>query len=350
METNPLPRPRQVTLAGWLIMVGSVFVIATVFERIAGLQSLETQRSVQRFLSEPPGDGLGVGLTEMLDLIRLISMVAAGCAAAAGVLGFHVLRRNRSARVALSVLAVPLFLSGLVAGGFMSSIVAAAAVMLWFQPSRDWFDGIAAPKPQAAGSLGGLGWPTEGRGSDRPVTPTPTHRSEGAHAAAASSPSVSSLLDRSGRSGISEGRPGALVGACVLTFLGAGFALVLGIGVISILASSPDLILEEARKNPDLADFSNAEVISTLRVSAGVIIAWSAAALLLVVLALRRMSWARIGLLVSATTSALLFLVAVFGQAVMVVPLALSLTVVIQLLRAEVRDWFAEGKDPRLRQ
>ena len=41
-------------------------------------------------------------------------------------LGWHVLRRNRQARLWLSVLAVPLFLAGLVTGGFLSSMVAVA--------------------------------------------------------------------------------------------------------------------------------------------------------------------------------------------------------------------------------
>ena len=59
----------------------------------------------------------------------------------------------KGARVALSVLAVPLFVTGLVSGGIGSAVVTAAIVMLWFQPARDWFDGITrapAPKPLAS--------------------------------------------------------------------------------------------------------------------------------------------------------------------------------------------------------
>ena len=66
-DSSAPPRPRQVTFAAGLIMVGSVFVVLTVFERIAGLQSLETQQSVEKFLSEPPGDGLGIGVQGVLD-------------------------------------------------------------------------------------------------------------------------------------------------------------------------------------------------------------------------------------------------------------------------------------------
>ena len=125
--TEPTPRPRQVTLVGWLTMVGSVAVVALVFDRLAGLNSLETRQAVEKFLAEPPGSDLGVGVDGVLSVIRTLSMVAAGCATAAAILGYQVLRRSRSARLALTVLAVPLFVAGMVTGGFVSSLVAASA-------------------------------------------------------------------------------------------------------------------------------------------------------------------------------------------------------------------------------
>ena len=73
--------------------------------------------------------------------MRTVSMVAAGLATAAAILGWHVLKRNRAARVGLSILAVPLFLCGLVTGGFLASVVAASVAMLWLAPARHWFDG-----------------------------------------------------------------------------------------------------------------------------------------------------------------------------------------------------------------
>ena len=102
----PAPtRPRQVTLAAWLIMGGSVLVVLTVFERMAGLHSLETRQSVEKFLAEPPADGPRArGLRGARHPARL-RMVAAGCATAAAILGYQVLQRSRSARVALTVLA-----------------------------------------------------------------------------------------------------------------------------------------------------------------------------------------------------------------------------------------------------
>ena len=117
-------------------------MLLLVFDRVAGLHTLETRESVEQFLAEPPGRDLGLGVDGVLSMMRTLAMVAGGCATAAAILGYHVLQRSRSARLALTILAVPLFVAGMVTGGFVSSLVAASAVMLWFQPSRDWFDGI----------------------------------------------------------------------------------------------------------------------------------------------------------------------------------------------------------------
>src|SRR4029453_13458828 len=151
------PRPRQVTLAATLIMGGSVLVVVMAFDRMAGLHTLETREAIEKFLAEPPGAALGLEVQGVLDILRVFGMVAAGCATAAAILGYHVLQRSRGARLALTLLAVPLFLSGMVTGGFLSSVVAAAAVMLWFQPSRDWFNGVvreARPTPSTGESTG----------------------------------------------------------------------------------------------------------------------------------------------------------------------------------------------------
>jgi hypothetical protein len=144
-----LPRPGLVSMAGWMIIASSALMVATVFETIINLNTLETREAVARFLSEPPGEGLGLDIPDALAALRTVSMVAAACATMAAVLGFHVLRRNRGARLGLTILAAPLFFAGAVtAGGLLPLLLATSVLLLWLEPSRNWFDGVQ-PRPAA---------------------------------------------------------------------------------------------------------------------------------------------------------------------------------------------------------
>ncbi len=140
-EPDKLPRPRQVTLAAALVMGASAMLVLSVFERLGNLRSVDSREAIERFVSEPPGSDLGLGVESVLDLLYVVSMIAAGLGTAAAILGFYVLKRNRSARIGLSLLALPLFVCGLVTGGFLASVVAASVAMLWLTPSRHWFAG-----------------------------------------------------------------------------------------------------------------------------------------------------------------------------------------------------------------
>lgn len=133
-------------MAGWVTIVGSVLVIASVFAQIGALDSLDTRRGVEDTLAQPPLDGLDLQVSEVLEAIRILAMVTGACAAATAILGWQVMQRSRPARLVLSILAVPMFLAGLVAGGFTTSLVAAAALILWLQPSRAWLNGDPVPE------------------------------------------------------------------------------------------------------------------------------------------------------------------------------------------------------------
>lgn len=133
-------------MAGWVTIIGSALVIASVFAQIGALDSLDTRRGVEETLAQPPLDGLDLQVNEVLEAIRILAMVTGACAAATAILGWQVMQRSRPARLVLSILAVPMFLAGLVAGGFTTSLVAAAAVILWLQPSRAWLNGDPVPE------------------------------------------------------------------------------------------------------------------------------------------------------------------------------------------------------------
>jgi len=318
-------RPRQVTLAACLIMGGSVLVVLTAFQRVGGLHSLETRQAVARFLAGPPGSDLGITTTSLLDALRVASMVAAGCATAAGILGYHVLRRSRSARVALTLLALPLFVTGLVTGGFVSSIVAAASVMLWLQPARDWF---AGREPRPAATARSAGPPGVPQAPPRPVWPPQPWERPQHLPRLATDPTT---------------RPPALAWACGLTWLFAGLAAVLMGSSVVLLATSPGLVFDEVhRQDPQLAQAGlTDEVLRTATYAVGgVFVVWSLAAVVVAVLAFRGVRWARTALVVSAAVSAAVCLLASVGQFVMLLPLAASVVTLALLVRPDVRAWF----------
>lgn len=359
---STLPRPRQVTLAAWMIIGGSALVVLTVFDRIAGLNSLETRESIELFLAEPPGSGLGLSVPDAVGVLRVLSMVAGACAAATAILGVHVLRRHRGARIAVSVLAPPLFVSGFVIGGFLSSVVAASAVMLWMEPARDWFAGRPAKERPAARRPGSQESRDAGAArEDRPdpfrvfpsVPPVSSgprpHQGFGTAAATAQQarPQVSAYAPPGGAPA-RPARPGAVMAAAVVTWVVSGLVSLLMALSATMMLASPELMMDEAlRANPALADSGLTVEAFQLGVvvTAAVAIAWSvAAAVFAAVLLLRGRDWARISLLISAAIAAALCLpLTLLGGVPMLVPLAGSVATLALLLRREVRAWVARA-------
>lgn len=351
METPTGPaRPRQVTLAAWLIMLGSAFVVLAMFERVAGLHTLETQEAVQTFLSEPPGNSLGLGLQTVQSLLHTLAMVAAGCATAAAILGYQVLQRSRSARVLLSILAVPLFLSGLLSGGFLSSVVAAAVVMLWFQPSRDWFNGVTRePTPAQAGSHAPTppSAPTTGSAPTQPPAYPGFGAAPGAGSPTPQDARVWAMLGGQTPPPMPpEPRPAAVTRAAVVTWLFSTLIiLVMGASIV-VVATDPSLVFDQLRRtNPELVEqgISESVIAQLVYLFGGLVIGWSLAAIVFASLAFRRVGWARPALVVSASISAVFSLLGTADSVVMVVPLMASVATVWWLTRPDVQQWFRRG-------
>jgi len=332
-------------MAGWMTIVGSVFVVITMYDMVANLRTLENQERFERMLKDPPLAGTGLDLERWLTIVQTLSMVAAACAAATAILGWHVLQRSRSARVALSVLAVPLFLSGLVAGGFLTSLVAVAVVILWTRPSRDWFNGIAytppAPRPSAPSQLDApppppvAPWTPPHGELPPPSVPPGQEPSQGQPHVGFGTPQP--------RPAFTNARPAAVLRACLITWITAGATLLLcGIAFL-MFAFSPDLLDQLREQNPQALEdlqMSEDEIRVTLLVGMAFLGAWAASALVLAVLVYRRHGWARICLIISAAASGLFALTGVAVVLPLVAVVACGVTIQM-LLRRDVRDWFA---------
>lgn len=339
------PRPGHTTLAGALVVGGSVGVVVSVAEQLSGLYSLETRQQVAEFLTNPPGSDLDISVPAALDVLRVVLMVLAGCATAAGVLGWHALRGSRGARAGLTLLVIPIFVGGLAVGGILTAVVAAGTALMWTGPSAYWFRGEPVPelRPGGRGGAGAPALPVRRPGASQPPTgPGATLTTERPEAPPAG-PAVPGPPVR---------RPDALVWACVLTWAFSLLAAVVMGGSAALMATSPDLVLAELeRQGGDLGADGVEAVAPTVYTTAALVVGWSALAALLAVLAFRGTGWARSALLASAAVAAVVCLLGVVYSLVMVLPAGAALASVVLLSRPEVRAWCAgrrpDGDAPR---
>ena len=348
-----LPRPSQVTLAGWLIVGGSLGALVTVYAQLSRLHSLDTRESIQRSLSEPPFDGLGIRVGDALDALHVLGLVTGACAAAAVVLGWHVLRRHHASRIALTVLAVPLLLAGMASGGFFSTLVAVAVVLLWVPQSRDWFRGVPQRRrddPHGPGAR-------PGAPADRPLPPpsVSSRHQPGSTPPPYAGPSTSwpptpptppswpvGAAEQAIRPRERGPRPAAVTGAAVLTWilcvLGA-VGLVVG-GVVSTADPKP-LYDEMLRQYPELRDqgITQDAVVVTLWVVVVTGLMAAAFAAVLGFLTMRGHDWARVTLAVCDAAAVVVLLLVTVGFPPAVLALAMGVVAVALLLRPESRAW-----------
>ena len=332
-------------MAAGFVIGGSAAIVVSIAGQLSALHSLETQEQVRTFLSNPPGSGLGLGLDGALELLRVVLMVVAGCCTAAVVLGVEVLRRNRSARLGLSVLALPIFLGGFVAGGFLTALVAASIALLWVGPSAQWLhDGrptsnrgfLDRPKVPAS---------TPSDAERRPPTPPPVPPAApppASHQPSAPLPSGRQLfVDQSDAAGQSGRRPDAVVWACVLVWAFCGLVVVVMAATVALVAGDPAFVLDQLREqDEDLAVQDTDVLVNATYVTAAVLGVWSVVAAVLAVLAYRRRTPGRMGVLVSSAVAGVLCLAGVFASVVLILPAGAAMTTVALLSRPEVRAWY----------
>ncbi len=336
------PRPRHTTMATALVIGGSVGVIVAVGEQLAGLQSLETRERVSEFLASSPGSDLGMSVSTALESLRAVLMILAGLCTAAAVLGWHAMQGGLRARLALAVLAVPIFLGGFAIGGFLTSLVAAGTALLFTGHSAMWYRGEKIPEPP----------PRPGRPAPRPDAP-----SGGAPPLPTRQPGRSTAtlqVERSAPASAYDAppeataRPDALVWACVLTWAFCSLAVVVMAASVVLMATNPDLVVEEMRRQDAGLTASEAETLTgTINITAAIIGAWSLFAMVLAVLAFRGTGWARSALLASAAVAGVVCLFGAAYSLVMLLPAAVALAAVVLLNRSEVRAWFAHRAGSR---
>lgn len=342
MSAHKLPsRPRQVTTAGVLGVVGSVLLVLSLFDAVARVRSVEMRSAVEKFLAEPPGNGLGVSVGWVLEVLHGLVLLNGALAAVTAVLAVYVVQRHHGARIGFSVAAALLLLTAPLSGGVMAMLVAFAATMLWGQPARDWFAG-REPAPAAASSradgddAGGQpfwsrpdhaaapsGWRRPGSeapvsddvaGGDAPrpaaypfgTRPDPSWAPPGVDQQPGVPAWAVGTAQDPGR------RPGSVTTAAALTWVFSGLTTLVYLLVVVMLMAARQPLVDAIQADPQFESLpmSTDDLLAVLWVLSAVSIFWSVSAFALAVLVFRRVGWARIVLVVSAAAAMLVSLLA----------------------------------------
>ena len=326
-------------------MIGSVAVIATVYDQIRRLHSLDTRDQVHRMLDSGMGKSLNLSVEDMLSIMHVLAMVAGGCAAACVILGWQLLRRSSPARIAVTVIAVPLWLTGLTSDGLFSTLVAVAVATLWFQPARGWFSASAGVSSSDVGSSsaarGTSSLPPQDAASHSAAPVAPLRSVPRASADAPTSDEPGMTYGRY-QPQMSEERPRTLVWALVLTWVFSGLASLLMVVAAGVVLADPQEVLDRMLAiDPTLeADGLNQDSVRAIVVVVAiVVVSWCVAASVLALLVWRRVRVAHSLLIACVALSALVQLIGVFGNPMVIVSLIAAVVTVRLLLRPEVRTW-----------
>lgn len=330
-------------MAGVMVMLGATFVVLSVWDRVSRLRSLETREGIERFIDDGPFGEIAVSVESMTQALHVVSLVSAACAVVAVALGWQVLQRSTGARVALSLVAVPLFLTGLFAGAFASALVAAATAVLWLSPSREWFAGLPLPEQQGPRQPSRMQvWEqTSNRGSQGV-----TGQGEGPVLGPGETSPAAGSTGWSVSGSARDRRPDPVTVALVLTIVVASIMFIMTLSAMALLASQPDVFLGDMRQqNPPLADdpWTDSYLTRMSYLIGGVILVWSALAIALAFLMAGRRAWAARGLLLCAAVCAVLCIIAALASPVALVPGIAAAVTVSCLRRPDVRAWFDDA-------
>ena len=362
-DSEPSARPRQLTMAAGFVIGGSVLLLLTAFDSLTNLHSVDTRDEVTKMLSSGTGESLGLTVTEALSGMRVGLVIAAVCAAVSAVLGIYALQRHRGARVALSVLAVPILITSPLTGGIPGALVALATLALWSGPARDWFAGrpvrasatappvrpasdapaphaeTPAPPPESTPGPSATDVSTE-----RPSSHPPATTGFGQH------PAQQQVQVPTTQWGPPPGPafaapwpapvPAQVKLACVLTWAFSGVVAVMYLGVMVALVVAKDRLVDYVVSSPawQRAEFQQEAVLPLLWLGCLMFFAWSAGALVLAFFTWRRHNWARYLLAASAGAG---LVAALFAFPVGLPHQVACGVAIFGLFSSQARAWFA---------
>jgi hypothetical protein len=343
----PGPRPRQVTIGGMAVAVASAMLVVAVFDQMASLHSVDRREALTEALTTGSLKDLGISVADALSVMRVGLYVAALAAVVTGILGVFVLRRDPTARLVLTVAAVPVVLTAPFSGGILALVVGGATALLWSAPANDWFARRAPARP--AQRLTGSA-PTRLDRRDLPDRPAPVWPPPLGHDSAQPAPTAKWGQPTPPTLPVAT-RPAARAGsrvptpvrvACLLTWaLGLVTTLVYLLVAVALMVDRTGT-LDLVRENPAIRDrsLSDDDLVAVLLAVAVVIVGWCLVAGVLALLVWRRRAWARVLLLVSIGAAAV---VEVISLPYSLLNLAATVAAFRLLLLPSASAWFRDG-------
>jgi hypothetical protein len=375
-------------MAGWLGGAASLAMLLSVGDLMAKLHTVDLRQSISDFLAGESAMPLNLDVDQALLLARVGLLVTGAASAATLVFAVFAVRRDKSARIAMSVLAVPLLVCGVFVDPFLAGFIVAAAVLLWTGPARDWYAG-RAPRPVARtsgpGAGGDTGPPTQDPFGQAPPSSAPHASAPSAPSSSTPSPYGSSYGDPTSApapgphqpgpyqpgpyqpgpyqpgpyqpgSGLAPAtaRPRQVATACVITWATSALVVLMMAGTLLALQSGQVVQDMQTRigDNPTLAQsgMSFADVVVMVRVMAVLMLLWALAAIVVAGFAFRRQNWARITLAVSAAVVALLGLASSISFPGFLLVSAAAVAAAVLLFNRQSSQWYAGADDQRLGQ
>lgn len=344
------PRPGQATLAGALIIGGSVFVVLAAWQRISTLHTLAVQEELQKVLTEPMTADLGLDADGLATVIRVLCLVGAGAATASAILGVQVFKRSASARLALTALAPLLFVGGLATAGFLAPMVLAGIALLWLQPTRDWYAGrpwMQRLEERQAARLAAI------RSATRPAPPSrfdqpgqpgqPSQPGQPGHLPGPLAGPVTGVAPPA-TGPVVGARPPALVAACAITCVAAVAIVLLVAGMVAYVSANSEKLFAEVMKDQpswlDSSQVTEQDLVAGIYVLMAGVTACALGAIVLAALAFVGQNWARIVLAIGAAAGAALALFLALGAWPLVILVAALAGTTSLLLRPEVSRWY----------
>lgn len=350
-------------MAGWVGGAASVAMLLSVADVMSKLNTVDKRQSITDFLASQGGTSLNIDVDQALLIARIGLLVTGAAAAATLVFAVFAVRRDKSARIAMSVLAVPLLVCGVFIDPFLAGFIVASAVLLWTRPAGDWFAG-RAPRPERVGPAPG---PPGGAQPEHPLgqappsppaheplasAPSPFGSSYGEPTSAPGPPAVAFQQPgpyRAAHEAPATPRPRQVTTACAIAWATSAVVALMMVGTLFAMQSGPVVrdLRDRLGNNPALvrSGMTFEDLVVLVRVAVVVVLLWALAAIVLAVLAYRRQNWARIALAISAVVAAVLGLVSSVSFLGFFLVSAAAVASAVLLFNRESSRWYAGAHD-----